>query len=144
MALEASEIFQASDNFDSFGVVESFDGREDSDVSDVPNHCKVADGPSLFTPSATLHAVDVHDDSAVVDRANVADASSVGSDGVGAADAAGPKRCPVPGCEAPPELVELSIPLPSEGPDPGQDPLVWELGGVKLTAWLVATTPVLP
>jgi hypothetical protein len=104
----------------------------------------VADGLGLSTPSATLHAVDVHDDSGVVDRSDVAEASSVGAEAVVAVDAAGAKRCPVPGCEAPPELVELSIPLPSEGLDPGQDPLVWELGGVKLTAWLVATTPMLP
>jgi hypothetical protein len=104
----------------------------------------VADGLALSTPSATLHAVDVHDDSGVVDRSDVAEASSVGAEAVVAVDAAGAKRCPVPGCEAPPELVELSIPLPSEGLDPGQDPLVWELGGVKLTAWLVATTPMLP
>jgi hypothetical protein len=140
-ALEASEVIEASEHSDSSGVVESFDDLEGSDVSDVSNHCEVADGLSLSTLSATLPAVDVHDDSDVVDGCDVADASSVGADAVGAA---GPKRCPVRGCEAPPELVELSIPLPSEIPEAGEDPLVWELGGVKLTAWLVATTPILP
>jgi hypothetical protein len=88
--------------------------------------------------------VDVRDGSVVVDRSDVTDASSSAADPVRAADAAEPKRCPVRGCEAPPELVALSTPFPSEIPAPGEDPLVWELGGVKLTAWRVATTPMLP
>lgn len=149
-ALEPSEFHQASDNSDSSGVVECFDGLEDSDVSEISKHGEVADGPSLCSHSAALHAVDVRDGSAVVDSSDVTDASPAAADTLGTADAvvvadaAGRTRCPVSGCEAPPELVQLSIPLPSELPAPGEDPLVWELGGVKLTAWLVATTPVLP
>lgn len=112
--------------------------------SEISQHGEVAAGPRLSSPSAALPAVDVRDGSAVVDRSDVTDASSSAADPVRAANAAGPKRCPVRGCEAPPELVELSIPLPSEIPAPGEDSLVWDLGGVKLTAWLVATTPVLP
>jgi hypothetical protein len=141
---------------------------DDPDVSEISKDSEVADGLLLSSHSAALHAVDVRDGSAVVDPSEVTDGSpavadalgtadSVGAtDSVGAvnvlaaaegvvvADAAGPKRCSVRGCEAPPELVALSIPLPSETSAPGEDPLVWELGGVKLTAWLVATTPVLP
>ena len=112
--------------------------------SEISQHGEVADGPRLSSHSAALPAVDVRDGSAVVDRSDVTDASSAAADVVGAADAAGPKRCPVRGCEAPPELVDLSIAFPSENPAPVEDPLVWELGGVKLSAWLVATTPMLP
>jgi len=150
---DVSEVSKDSEVADGLGVSSHSAALHAVDVRDgsaVVDRSEVTDGFSAVTDAlGTADSVGVPDSVGAANALAAADGAgaaetATAADGVVVADAAGPKPCPVAGCEAPPELVDLSIPFPSEIPAPGEDPLVWELGGVKLTAWLVATTPMLP
>jgi hypothetical protein len=63
------------------------------------------------------------------------------ADDPGAADDSQPTSDP--GRPSPPAVIPLTSRPPNEVPKRWQGPIKWELGGVMLTPWLVATSPML-